>query len=491
MGYFLRTGKKFIYVVAAGLGLSLAIALAHPAQAAGVVGNGTAASCTEAALNQALAGGGVVTFNCGASPVTIRVAEKLISINTTLDGGGNLITLSGGGTNRVLRSEDNGIQLTLKNLTIADGFTTDQGGGVFSGFRGVLTVEGCNFTNNVSTKGGEFDGGGAIFTKSESTVRVSTSRFSGNRASNGGAINNLLSNLKVTDSVFVGNSSTRPAPSGGGAAIYVDGALNGSGKIVIRRNRMSNNISANHGGGMFVQLYGTDKLVFNQNIVARNTASGTQGGSGGGLFILGNGGSGTIANLRQNIFSSNKATGLGAGLWLGTGINANLSNNTIANNQAVNSDINGGQAGGIAVLDNSRVTINNSTIVNNFASSFNGAMIGGSSVTLSNTIIANNRAGNSFGVRNNCSSLMTNGGNNIEFPQRSSDSNDSNCVTGIQIIDPLLGAFINNGGLTRTIALQPSSPAINRGNNATCSTIDQRGVARPRQGICDIGAFEN
>ena len=489
MWHFFKTGRRWFYGLAASLGLGLAIALAHPAQAGGVVGNGIAASCTEAALNQALAGGGIVTFNCGTSPVTIRVAEKFIGVNTIIDGGGNLITLSGGGTNRVIRTADNGIQLTLRNLTIANGFTPEQGGGVFNGFRGTLTVENCIFTNNVSTQGGEFDGGGAIYTKSESTVRVSNSRFTGNRASNGGAINNLLSNLKVTDSVFVGNSSTRPAPSGGGAAIYVDGALNSSGKIVIRRSRMSNNISANHGGGMFVQLYGTDKLVFNQNIVARNTASGTQGGSGGGIFVLGSG-SGTIASIRQNTFSSNKASGLGAGLWLGTGINANLTNNTIANNQAVNPDVNGGQGGGIAVLNNSPVIINNSTIFNNFASSFNGAIIAGNSVTLSNTIIANNRAGNSFGVRNNCSSLMTNGGNNIEFPQRSPDVNDSNCAAGIQIVDPILGAFLNNGGLTRTIALQPNSPAVNRGNNITCSTIDQRGVARPRGGICDIGAFE-
>lgn len=489
MRYFLKSSRKLFYGIAVSLGLGLAIALAHPAQAGGIVGNGTGASCTEAALNQALAGGDLVTFNCGISPVTIRVAEKFISTNTIIDGGGNLITLSGGGTNRVIRTADGGIQLTLRNITIANGFTPEQGGGVFNGFRGILTVENCTFTNNVSTQGGEFDGGGAIYTKSESTVRVSTSRFSGNRASNGGAINNLLSNLKVTDSVFVGNSSTRPAPSGGGAAIYVDGALNSSGKIVIRRSRMSNNISANHGGGMFVQLYGIDKLVFSQNIVARNTASGTQGGSGGGLFILGSG-NGTIANIRQSTFSSNKASGLGAGLWLGTGINANLINNTIANNQAVNPNSNGGQAGGIAVLDNSPVTINNSTIVNNFASSFNGAIIGGNSVTLSNSIIANNRAGNSFGVRNNCSSLMTNGGNNIEFPQRSNDSNDSNCAAGIQIVDPLLGAFVNNGGLTRTIALQPNSPAVNGGNNATCNPIDQRSIARPRGGICDIGAFE-
>ncbi len=69
--------------------------------AAGVVGDGTPGSCTEAALDAALVGGGSVTFNCGASPVTITVtAWKTIATKTSLDGGG-LITLSGGGATRV------------------------------------------------------------------------------------------------------------------------------------------------------------------------------------------------------------------------------------------------------------------------------------------------------------------------------------------------------------------------------------------------------
>src|SRR5215213_8951865 len=41
--------------------------------AAGTVGTGSPASCTEAALDTALAGGGLVTFNCGSSPVQITL----------------------------------------------------------------------------------------------------------------------------------------------------------------------------------------------------------------------------------------------------------------------------------------------------------------------------------------------------------------------------------------------------------------------------------
>jgi hypothetical protein len=56
--------------------------------------------------------------------------------------------------------------------------------------------------------------------------------------------------------------------------------------------------------------------------------------------------------------------------------------------------------------------------------------------------------------------------------------------------DPLLGPLQNNGGATQTRALQAASPAIDAGNNATCSVTDQRGVTRPQYGQCDIGAYE-
>src|SRR5277367_5576943 len=42
-----------------------------------VVGTGTAESCTEAALDTAIAAGGIITFACGASPASITVTSTL------------------------------------------------------------------------------------------------------------------------------------------------------------------------------------------------------------------------------------------------------------------------------------------------------------------------------------------------------------------------------------------------------------------------------
>ena len=71
-----------------------------------VVGDGSPASCTSTAVVNAVASGGVITFNCGADPITITLEETAKSVNDTgpeivIDGGG-LVTLSGGGQRRIL-----------------------------------------------------------------------------------------------------------------------------------------------------------------------------------------------------------------------------------------------------------------------------------------------------------------------------------------------------------------------------------------------------
>src|SRR5207244_11732671 len=64
-----------------------------------VVGSGAGTSCTEAALDACLPGGGsfdgTVTFNCGGAATITVTRENFITADTTIDGG-NLITISGG-----------------------------------------------------------------------------------------------------------------------------------------------------------------------------------------------------------------------------------------------------------------------------------------------------------------------------------------------------------------------------------------------------------
>ncbi|MEZ4570578.1 MAG: hypothetical protein R2849_09680 [Thermomicrobiales bacterium] len=74
-----------VFVMLAGL---LTVIAASPAIAAGVVGDGSPGSCDEAALDNALIGGGSITFACGPNPVTIPLTfEKELEDNTMIDGG--------------------------------------------------------------------------------------------------------------------------------------------------------------------------------------------------------------------------------------------------------------------------------------------------------------------------------------------------------------------------------------------------------------------
>ena len=69
-----------------------------------VIGTGTAASCTFAALNAAVTKGGVITFNCGSGAVTIPITATMnlpTNKNTVIDGG-NKITLDGGHAVQIL-----------------------------------------------------------------------------------------------------------------------------------------------------------------------------------------------------------------------------------------------------------------------------------------------------------------------------------------------------------------------------------------------------
>jgi hypothetical protein len=178
--------------------LLLALLRATPVRAAGVVGTGTPESCTEAALEAALTGGGAVTFNCGPRDATITVTStKTITQNTSLNGA-RRITISADDAVLVFRVE--GAALSLANLTLAHG-KGDRGGGVFND--GTLTVTWCTFSDNYANEGA------AIYNNEGRTVTVTNTTFSTNgAAASAGAILNASGSVTVKGSTFSGNTST-------------------------------------------------------------------------------------------------------------------------------------------------------------------------------------------------------------------------------------------------------------------------------------------
>jgi len=233
-----------------------------------VVGTGTAASCTAAKVVSAVAGGGVVTFNCGSAPLTIVVPEIDI-INdggvtkdgsVTIDGGGK-ITLSGGGQNRILRQNtcDESLHYTstrcdlqttphmvVQNIGFTDGVgladelsTSDiYGGGAIYVQGGTFKAVNVTFTNNTQTNAANQNvqdlAGGAIYIDEVTTnpIYIVNSTFSGNSGVNGGALGSISESWTILNSLFQNNAATghgeNPARSGTegggmGGAIYNDG----------------------------------------------------------------------------------------------------------------------------------------------------------------------------------------------------------------------------------------------------------------------------
>lgn len=291
-----------------------------------VVGDGTPASCTADAFVEAVAGGGVITFECGPDPVTITLDRTAKIVNDTgpeivIDGGGK-VTLSGGGKVRILyqntcdeaqkwttpmcQNQDHP-RLVVQNLTFVDGEASGEdpdGGGAIFVRGGRLKVINSRFFNNRCDPSGPDVGGGAIRVLSQyegQPVYVVGSTFGGgeglgNVCSNGGALSSIGVSYTVINSLFEGNQAigegANPAKDGtagggSGGAIYNDGntftlSLCGA---AIHDNH------ANEGGGaiFFVSNDRSGHLKIDRSALQRNPSDGFETQGFPGIFVLADG----------------------------------------------------------------------------------------------------------------------------------------------------------------------------------------------------------
>jgi hypothetical protein len=281
-----------------------------------VVGDGTAASCTSDAVVAAVALGGVITFDCGADPVLIRLDRTAKVFNDTgpeivIDGGGK-VALSGGGDRRILymntcdpaqrwttdhcQNQDHP-RLTVQNLTFVDGDASgeEDGGGAIFARGGRLKIVNSRFFRNRCAPTGPDVGGASVRTLSQFQpdgaaeplpVYVVGSTFGGtaelgNTCSNGGGLSSIGVSHTVINSLFSHNSAVgdgaNPAQSGtpgggSGAAIYNDGLTF---SLRLCGVAMTDN-DANEGGGaiFFVSNDDTGHLAIDRSTLRRNPSRG-------------------------------------------------------------------------------------------------------------------------------------------------------------------------------------------------------------------------
>jgi hypothetical protein len=225
----------------------------RPVRADAVVGTGAAGSCTEAALDSALAGGGNITFNCGGAATITVTSTKGISADTTIDGGG-VITISGGNSVGVF-AVSTGVNFTVQNLTIANGNSAYFGGGIYND--GTVTVTNSTFSGNTSANP-EYGGAGGGIYSGGGPLTVTNSTFSGNSAANGvgGGIYGWGA-LTVTNSTFAGNSA------------YEGGGIYNYGGLTVTNSTFSGNSAAGGGG-----ICNDGVLTVTNTIVANSTSGG-------------------------------------------------------------------------------------------------------------------------------------------------------------------------------------------------------------------------
>jgi hypothetical protein len=126
----------------------------------------------------------------------------------------------------------------------------------------------------------------------------------------------------------------------------------------------------------------------------------------------------------------------------------------------------------------------NSTISENTAARSAGAIRSYGTLALTNTL-----------VKGDCAGAMTSNGYNIENPGNTCGFDQSTDMPGMSADDLKLGDLADNGGPTKTHALEAGSEATDKIPAVDCEVDeDQRGEPRPAgttdPKLCDVGAFE-
>ncbi len=443
-----------------------------------VVGSGTPESCTAAALADAAGAGGVIVFDCGADPVTIELGSVVtVTHESVLDGGG-LVTLDGGGTDRILYLDSGydqtGPRLTVQRLTFVNGSApaggedTAQGGGAIYRDGGSLTVIDCRFENNRAPSPGQDIAGGAIYGFGGGETVVAGSTFDRNQASDGGAIGSLNSDLTIINSLLGGNQATgtggNPGDGGAGGTIYIDG---GDETTSLCGVTIQGGTAGAIGGAVFrVSNDHTGTFAMDRSTVDANRVVAEGEGNAGGLYL-----EGLAISITSSTISRNEAF-YGGGIWINGG-QVEMTNVTIGTNLAT-----GSNGGGMWLGNSPTGTLTNCTIGDNHALA-EGQVAGaifGDGLTLRNTLVA----GNTAMYTPSCDVTRAGGSGNIHWPD-----DGTPCTADALVADPLVGGLRRESGMD-VMPPMAGSPAI--GIATDCPATDQLGNPRPEP--CTAGAVE-
>ena len=301
------------------------------------------------------------------SIVLLRDVTENITINKslTLNLGG--FTLTGTGTETVVKISGENLNIIVKDGTITGG-STDYGGGVnIQNVAGTVTLDNCTITKNEAS-----NAGGGIYIASSGTVKIKNGKITENTATNSGAgiyvtcgvDRNKDGNLScVLDGVMI---ETNTSNSTGGGIVasgnHPDAAMvtvEMEDGTSISHNTAKTSLDGYGGGGVYITGSAT-RFIMNGGTISDNEAlcgAGIHSATRDGLEINGGSivdnvatGDGGGIYVRRYAFkdkydkllvangaivSNNKAKKNGGGLWIGDNLNATIEKGSqVYNNRA-------------------------------------------------------------------------------------------------------------------------------------------------------------
>jgi CSLREA domain-containing protein len=378
--------------------------------------------------NEAASQGGAIA-NSGTMTLTTT------SVNRAFAGTGPLCGVVGQG--------DGGGIYSSGDLTITDGDisrteATRSGGAIFTD--GTLDIEGTLIRSTCRGSGG----GIAVAAGGRATVKTIDLQASAGGGDGGGVWVEEGGSASVVDSRI------------GGTASRAGGGIANAGEVEVRGTTVSGGRALDGAG-----IYSSGALTVETSTIEQGSAR----EHGGGIFALG------TTTIDASTISGNTAD-FGGGLFLqGT---VSVTNCTISANNAT------GSGGGAALWGSGELQLTHCTLTRN-TSAEASALLADTYATVSNTLLGGNTLGPNCSVR-----LGLLGIGNLD--------EDGSCgfsaAENLSGVSPELGPLLDNGGPTETHVLLADSPARNAAAVAVCLPTDQRGVVRPQESLCDIGAVE-
>ncbi len=421
--------------------------------------------CSNDALLPAIAEGGAYRLPDGCE----------ITVTTTLTVADNDLVLVGNG---VILDGDNAVQILHldghANLTL-DGITLQNGVGVQGGAvyveSGEVLLHNTTFRNNLA------ENGGGIYLD-EGDLVVTNSTFEANQAigeHGGGGALSMQGDLQVEDSSFIGNIASGGSANNGGAIVARYGTT------TIASSHFSGNIASFRGGA--IMQFG-DKGIFITGCTFDNNVALGQSESSGGAVNADAG----ILTIHNSLFYENTSTYGGAAYndW-GDLV---VQNSIFVHNHArldetyrEENDMPGNWGDGGALGGNyGAIQIISSTIYGNTAEGRGGGVdMTFGSIRTQQSLISGNQAGSAGDINLWDGSFYSDGYNLFgslsgRFPLHETDQ-----IVRVTLdsFDPATDIPLPNGLMRDVI---PAS---------SCATeADYRGIERPQNEDCDIGAIE-